>query len=160
MRFKQWIDHVRTALPDVEDITVVERQDDRHRYIVIHYSGGAQVPSWLVSDGTLRLLALTILAYIKNSPGVIMVEEPENGIHPRAIETAMQSLSSIYNGQVLLATHSTVALNMLDPADVLCFAKDASGATDIVSGNVHPALQDWKRGEPEFGVLFASGILS
>jgi predicted ATPase len=159
-RFKQWLDHVRTALPDVENITVVERQDDRHRYIVIHYSGGAQVPSWLVSDGTLRLLALTILAYIKNSPGVIMVEEPENGIHPRAIETAMQSLSSIYDGQVLLATHSTVALNMLDPADVLCFAKDSSGATDIVSGDAHPALQEWKRGEPEFGVLFASGILS
>lgn len=107
---------------------------------MIYYSGGARVPSWLVSNGTLRLLALTILAYIKESPGVSMVEEPENGMYPRAIETAMQSLSFIYDGQVLLATHGTVALNMLDPEDVLCFAKDASGATNIVSGDVHPAL--------------------
>ena len=101
-----------------------------------------------------------VLAYLKDAPGVIMVEEPENGIHPRAIETAIQSLSSIYDGQVLLATHSTVALNMLDPKDVLCFAKDSSGATDVVLGKDHPALQDWKRGEPELGVLLASGILS
>ena len=160
VRFGDWLAHVRTALPDIEDIESRERPDDRHRYIVVHYAGGAVVPSWLVSDGTLRLLALTIPAYLKESPRVIMVEEPENGIHPRAIETAVQSLSSIYDGQVLLATHSTVALNMLDPRDVLCFAKDSSGATDIVSGAAHPALQTWKRGEPEFGVLFASGILS
>jgi hypothetical protein len=49
---------------------------------------------------------------------------------------------------------------MLDPENVLCFAKDAAGATDIVSGDRHPALRDWKRGEPDLGVLFAMGILS
>lgn len=66
----------------------------------------------------------------------------------------------MYGGQVLLATHSAVALNMVEPRDVLCFAKDASGATDIVSGAEHPALREWKRGEPDLGVLFAAGILS
>ncbi|MCU0750215.1 MAG: hypothetical protein MUF13_11785, partial [Akkermansiaceae bacterium] len=77
-----------------------------------------------------------------------------------AIETVLQSLSSIYDGQVLLATHSPVALNILDPKQVLCFAKDDQGATDIVAGDLHPALRDWKQGEPDFGVLFAAGILS
>ena len=159
-RFRQWLEHVRTALPDLDDIDSVERPEDRHRYLMLRYSGGAQVPSWLASDGTLRLLALTILAYLPDFDGVFLVEEPENGIHPRAIETVLQSLSSIYDGQVLLATHSPVALNMLDPSDVLCFAKDDQGATDIVAGNAHPALRNWKRGEPDFGVLFAAGILS
>jgi hypothetical protein len=49
---------------------------------------------------------------------------------------------------------------MVEPKDVLCFAKDKSGATDIVSGDEHPALKDWKRGEPDLGFLFAAGILS
>jgi len=49
---------------------------------------------------------------------------------------------------------------MLDAAQVLCFAKDARGATDIVSGKDHPKLRDWHRGKPDLGVLFASGILS
>jgi len=159
-RFQGWIDHVRTALEDIEDIDTIERPEDRHRYLVVHYSNGAAVPSWLVSDGTLRLLALTITAYLDDLDGVFLIEEPENGIHPRAIETALQSLSSIDESQVLIATHSPVALNMLDPAHVLCFAKDESGATDIVSGNLHPLLRDWKRGDPDFGVLFAAGILS
>lgn len=159
-RFEEWIAHVRTALPDIRDIETIERPEDRHRYLLIRYEGGAEVPSWLASDGTLRLLALTIPAYLPEIDGVFLIEEPENGIHPRAIETVLQSLSSIYDGQVLLATHSPVALNMLDPKDVLCFAKDSTGATDIVAGNLHPALKTWKKGEPDFGVLFAAGILS
>ena len=159
-RFEEWLAHVRTALPDIEDIETIERPEDRHRYLLIRYEGGAEVPSWLASDGTLRLLALTIPAYLPDIDGVFLIEEPENGIHPRAIETVLQSLSSIYDGQVLLATHSPVALNMLDPKDVLCFAKDSTGATDIVAGNLHPALKTWKKGEPDFGVLFAAGILS
>ena len=159
-RFADWLEHVRTALGDIEDIDSIERDDDRHRYLVIKYANGAVVPSWLASDGTLRLLALTITAYLKDLNGVFLIEEPENGIHPRAIETVIQSLSSIYDGQVLIATHSPVALNMLEPAQVLCFAKDQSGATDIVAGDRHPALQHWKQGQPDLGVLFAAGVLS
>lgn len=158
--FEGWLEHVRTALDDIRDIDTVEREEDRHRYIVIEYANGARVPSWLVSDGTLRLLALTIPAYLPDLDGVFLIEEPENGIHPRAIETVIQSLSSIYRSQVLIATHSPVALNMLEPRQVLCFAKDSSGATDIVSGNRHPALREWKSGQPDLGILFAAGILS
>ncbi|MFS8084874.1 MAG: methylation-associated defense system AAA family ATPase MAD3 [Acidobacteriota bacterium] len=160
-RFGKWLDHVRTALEDIRDIQTVERPEDKHRYLVIEYANGATVPSWLVSDGTLRLLALTIPAYLPDlEEGTFLIEEPENGIHPRAIETVLQSLSSMYRSQVLVATHSPVALNMLEPDKVLCFAKDVEGATDIVFGNRHPALRDWKKGEPDLGVLFASGILS
>ncbi len=158
--FRRWLEHVRTALPDVRDIETVEREEDRHRYLVLTYTNGARVPSWLVSDGSLRLLALTIPAYLSDLTGTFLIEEPENGIHPRAIETVVQSLSSMYSGQVLLATHSAIALNMVDLHDVLCFGKDESGATDIVSGDEHPALRDWKRGEPDLGAMFASGILS
>lgn len=159
-RFQGWLDHVRTALEDVVDIDTVEREEDRHRYLVIRYANGAEVPSWLASDGTLRLLALTIPAYLNDLDDVFLIEEPENGIHPRAIETVIQSLSSIYAGQVLIATHSPVALNLLEARQVLCFAKDDTGATDIVAGDRHPALQAWRRGEPDLGVLFAAGILS
>ncbi len=159
-RFRNWLAHVRTALEDIKGIDTVELPDNKHRYLVIEYMNGARVPSWLASDGTLRLLTLTIPAYLPDLEGVFLIEEPENGIHPRAIEPVLQSLSSVYRSQVLVATHSPVALNMLEPRDILCFAKDAAGATDIVSGDKHPALRDWKRGEPDLGVLFASGILS
>lgn len=151
---------VGTALPDIRTIDTVERSEDRHRYLVVEYENGARVPSWLVSDGSLRLMALTILAYVDKPDGVLLIEEPENGIHPKAIETAMQSPGSVYDSQVLTATHSPVALNMLEAREILCFAKDASGATDIVSGDEHPKLRERRRDKPDLGALFASGILS
>lgn len=159
-RFRSWVDHVRTALEDIRNIDTVELPENKHRYIVIEYANGARVPSWLASDGTLRLLALTVPAYLNDLEEIFLIEEPENGIHPQALDTVLQSLSSIYKSQVLVATHSPIALTMLDPEKILCFAKDECGATDIVSGDRHPALREWKRGEPELGVLFASGILS
>lgn len=157
-QFQAWIAHLRTALPDVEDIRTTERPDDKHRYLVICYAGGLEVPSWMASDGTLRLLALTIPAYLSRFQGVYLVEEPENGIHPVAVETLFQSLCSVYDAQILLATHSPVILSLADAGEVLCFKKTPSGATDIVLGSEHPALRDWK-GETNLGVLFAGGVL-
>lgn len=157
-RFKDWIAHLQTALPDLEDIQTIEREDDRHRYLLIIYRGGLSVPSWMVSDGTLRLLALTIPAYLLDFKGVYLIEEPENGIHPRAVETMYQSLSSVYSAQILLATHSPVILSLAEADKVLCFAKTAEGATDIVLGSEHPALKEW-HGETNLGTLFAGGVL-
>ncbi|MFN0122195.1 MAG: methylation-associated defense system AAA family ATPase MAD3 [Blastocatellia bacterium] len=157
-RFQDWIAHLQTALPDIESIRTVERADDKHRYLMIRYRGGLEVPSWTVSDGTLRLLALTLPAYLHDFEGIYLIEEPENGIHPRAVETMFQSLSSVYKAQMLLATHSPVILNLAEARSVLCFAKNEEGATDIVAGDLHPNLQNWK-GETSLGVLFAGGVL-
>jgi predicted ATPase len=157
-RLDEWLAHVRTALPQIVGIRTVERPEDRSRYLVVSYAEGIEVPSWLLSDGTLRLLALTLLAYLPDFGGVYLVEEPENGIHPRAIETVFQSLSSVYSAQLLLATHSPVILNVVDADKVLCFARTPEGATDIVAGDRHPALQGWQK-EENLGVLFAAGVL-
>jgi predicted ATPase len=112
----------------------------------------------MASDGTLRLLALTLPAYLTELKGAYLIEEPENGIHPKAVETMYDSLSHVYDAQVLLATHSPVILGIAEPQEVLCFAKTNEGATDIVRGDEHPDLQNW-RGEVDLGTLFASGVL-
>jgi predicted ATPase len=157
-RFDEWIAHVRTALPDLDTIRTVERDDDRHRSLMLRYRGGLEVPSWVASDGTLRMLALTLLAYLPDFRGVYLIEEPENGIHPTAVETVYRSLSSVYDAQILLATHSPVILSLARADDVLCFAKAGDGATDIVRGGEHPALRDWK-GTPNLSVLLGAGVL-
>ena len=157
-RHKAWIYHLRTALPDLRDISTFERPEDRHCYMIYEYADGLKAPSWLVSDGTLRLTALTLPAYLPDLQGIFLIEEPENGIHPMAVSTAYDSLQSMYDAQVLLATHSPVVLNEASLSDVLCFAKDESGATDIVQGSEHPALGQWQGGVDP-GTLLASGVL-
>lgn len=157
-RFRNWVEHLATALPDLEGVRTIERPDDKHRYLVLRYRGGLEVPSWVASDGTLRLLALTLPAYLPGMKGVYLIEEPENGIHPRAVDAVFDSLSSVYDAQVLLATHSPVILSAAKAKSVLCFGKTDSGATDIVRGDMHPRLSAW-RGEPNLSVLFAAGVL-
>ena len=155
---ERWVEHVREALPDVAQVTTRERPEDRHRYLVLHYRSGLEAPSWLVSDGTLRLLALTLLAYLPDLTGLFLIEEPENGIHPRALETVLQSLSSVYRAQILLATHSPLVVRLADRDQLLCLARNEQGATDIVAGTEHPVLRDWQ-GTADLGTLLAGGVL-
>ena len=157
--FQDWVDHIQSVLPDVENILVQERFDDKHLYLAIKYqSGGEPVPSWLLSDGTLRMMALALLAYMPFHEGIYLIEEPENGIHPKAIEAVFQSLSSVYDSQILLATHSPLLLTLAKREQILCFAKTDSGAVDIVSGEDHPALKDW-HGQISLATLYAAGVL-
>jgi predicted ATPase len=155
---RNWVAHLATTLDDLEDVETCEKPEDRSRYIQLKYRSGLIAPSWLLSDGTLRMLALTLLAYAPNPPKVVLIEEPENGIHPKAIETVMQSLSSVYDAQILCATHSPVALSGLRAQQVLCFGKDNEGAVDIVRGSDHPRLREWKSAL-NLGELFAIGVL-
>jgi hypothetical protein len=157
-KFRNWINHIKTALPDIKDVEIIERSEDKHKYIRVTYENGAKIPSWLVSDGTLRLFALTLPAYISNLKGLLLIEEPENGIHPKAIDVICKSLSSVYESQVLVASHSPIILSLVKPSEILCFSKTSEGVTDIVSGTEHPILKKWK-GENNLSDLFAGGIL-
>lgn len=156
--FGDWLFHIQTIFPDIQDVFVVERQDNRHLYLAVKYAGLEQsIPSWLLSDGTLRMLALTLLAYLPEH-SIYLIEEPENGIHPKALEGVFQSLSSVYEGQVLLATHSPLLLGLTKREQLLCFAKNPSGSIAIVRGDQHPKLKEWK-GQIELATLYAAGVL-
>jgi len=157
-RYRQWIGQLQTALPDIQDVLTVELPDTKHRFLQIVYQGGLKVPSWTASDGTLRMLALTLPAYLPQFEGIYLIEEPENGIHPMAMETVYQSLRSVYNAQILLATHSPVILGCARASEILCFKKDEHGATDVVAGPDHPALRTWQD-SLNMSDLYASGVL-
>ena len=58
------------------DIATFERPEDKHCYMIYEYADGVKVPSWLVSDGTLRLTALTLPAYLVDLQGIYLIEEP------------------------------------------------------------------------------------
>lgn len=158
-RAKHWIGHIQCALDGFKSVRVVDRPDDRHKYLMLKYDTGLEVPSWKASDGTLRLLALTMLAYMPPAPGLYMIEEPENGIHPGAMEAVFQSLSWVYDAQVLVATHAPEFVAVADIKDLLCFGKTDAGVVDIMPGESHPYLREWQY-ETDLGTFFASGLLA
>lgn len=155
-RFTSWIEHVRSVIPDLEDVRDMT-VEERPLTVIVKYRE-LTLPGWLVSDGTLRLLALTVLAYTPMRHAVCLIEEPETGIHPRAIEAVFQSMSSVYDGQVLAATHSPILVGLARPDDLLCFSRSEEGATAIVPGREHPRLRHWKEGV-DLSELYAAGVL-
>ncbi|CAD5370105.1 ATPase [Rubrivivax sp. A210] len=156
--FNDWVDHVKTALPQVEDIDIKEREEDHRAYFSLRYSGGYSVTSSGLSDGTLRILTLTLLAYLPDAPRLVVTEEPENGIHPSAIEAILQSLESLYGSQVWISSHSPVVLAASKLEQLLCARQTPENGVVVVAGEAHPRLRDW-RGGIDLGSLFAAGIL-
>lgn len=156
-RFAAWVAHVRTALPQITGISVREREDDHHAYFRVQYEAGFEVTSSGLSEGTLRILALTLIAYIDDAPRLLVVEEPENSIHPQAIDTVVQSLRSLYDRQVWVSTHSPVVLASTRLSELLITRLARSGAASVVPGEKHPRLATWK-GAIDLGSLFATGV--
>jgi hypothetical protein len=159
--FASWIDHVRTALPQIREIRAIEREGDHFAYFSVEYEGGYSVSSPGLSDGTLKILAMTLLPFLGDEvmPELLITEEPENGIHPRAIETAIESLNSLYGVQVWVSTHSPIVLAHTELHDILATRLANDGSVSVVPGDQHPRLREWQ-GEVDLGTLFAAGVLS
>lgn len=156
-RFGWWVSHVQTALPQIANIEVIEREEDHHAYFRVTYEGGFAVTSSGLSEGTLRIMALTLVAYLQNAPALVVIEEPENSIHPQAIAAIMDSLRSLYDQQVWLSTHSPVVLADSQLSELIITRLDRSGAASVVRGKEHPRLAEWK-GAIDLGSLFATGV--
>lgn len=60
----RWVGHLRYALSDLVNIGWDRRQADNAEYLVLRYENGLEAPSWVLSDGTLRMLALTLPAFL------------------------------------------------------------------------------------------------
>lgn len=84
-----------------------------------------------LSDGTLRFMALSTLLLQPDElrPSVILLDEPELGLHPYAIAVLASMIKSVsVESQVVLATQSPTLLDQFEPDDVLV-ADRADGAT-------------------------------
>ncbi len=171
---KEWCQVVQLALPAVLDVRVHEREDDHRAYLELDYRYGDSpardhsVPSSGLSDGTLRILAYTLLPYLAELPSLLLIEQPEDGIHPRAIDLVLQSLSALSPAtgpsptQTLVTTHSPVVVARTPLQNLICLRRDDQGAVEAVNGPRHPRLVDWQQEAAaiDLGTLFSAGVLS
>lgn len=105
-----------------------------------------------LSDGTLRfiILATLFLQPQRSLPRVILVDEPELGLHPYAIEllAALVRQASV-TSQVILSTQSSTLVDHFDPDDVLVADRVDGGTrlTRLDSGQLAKWLEDYSLGQ-------------
>ena len=84
------------------------------------------------SDGMLRAMALVtlLLQPIESLPPVIILDEPELGLHPYAISVVAGLLKSVsLHRQVILATQSTAFIDCFDPEDIIVVDREGREST-------------------------------
>ncbi len=86
-----------------------------------------------VSDGLLRMMVLASLPEWDTPPSVVLLDEVENGLHPRLIGGIAELLAEIATKtQVVLTTHSPITLNYV-PADAARLVTRGSGGAVVVT---------------------------
>jgi predicted ATPase len=99
---------VRSLVPAVEDV-LVDLDKRRGTLDVQVRQDGVLFSSRIVSEGTLRVLALAAVAANPWGGSLLTFEEPENGVHPRRLDLIAQLLVTLATDrkrQVVVTTHS------------------------------------------------------
>ena len=131
---------VRSIVPSVEDL-MVDLDKRRGTLDILIRQDGVDYSSRIVSEGTLRVLAVCAIAVNPWGGSLLAFEEPENGVHPRRLELIAQLLLSLaleQGRQVVLTTHSPLFCDAVlkgarsRPADIGLFNVRRDGQATVV----------------------------
>ena len=152
---------LRSIVPSVESLAV--QFDERRGTIdILIRQGGVQHSSRVVSEGTLRVLALCAVAVDPWGGSLVAFEEPENGVHPRRLDLIARLLVSLATEggrQVIVTTHSPLfcdaVLNQA-PSD----REDAVGLFSVRRVDQATSIERFDATEPSFEDSEVSAALS
>lgn len=119
---------LQSFVPNFIEVRVIDDKENKQFIIKLLDKDNKEFSSRVLSEGTLRILALCILEQDNEYTGLLCFEEPENGIHPFRISTMvslLKDLSSDFTDedfplrQVIVNTHSPILVR-----DVFRWSKD------------------------------------
>lgn len=86
---------------------------------------GKRMRARQASDGALLFLGFLALVYLPEPPGLLLVEEPENGVYPKRLGEVIQLLKrmasrteSVQIPQIIITTHSPYVVSLFEPEEV------------------------------------------
>lgn len=115
-------------------IPILQQSDGKGLYFE-SAANGQLFSAAQVSDGVLLVLAYLTVLYLPKPPRVLLIEEPENGIHPGRLEDVLRILRDLvhegHHTQVILTTHSPYVLDLLKPEEVTLCRRLPSGEVGL-----------------------------
>jgi predicted ATPase len=112
---------IKQVAPFFRDFVLeAELASDRVRLRWQQEGADTVFPADALSDGTLRFICLATLLGHPDLPGVIVLDEPELGLHPFAIVQLSEMLrTASRQSQVLIATQSVTLMNQFELDDLI-----------------------------------------
>ena len=116
--------------------------------IKLDCAGAEGVPGHALSEGTLITLGLITLLSSQPVPQLVMIDELERGLHPKALGTLVKQLRSIQGRfpqtQLIGTTHSPYLVDDFDAGEVVLTAVREDGSVVAGTLNEHPEFERWK----------------
>jgi predicted ATPase len=162
--FNSIIDTLKYVLPYADDLKPkITSELERKVYLSLREKNIVEeLPGWLLSTGTLRILAILAVLRHPQPPSIIMIEEIENGLDPRTIHLVIEEMRSFVQsgkGQIVVTTHSPFLLDLLTISQIVVVDRNSSGSPVFIRPEKNNELQDWLE---EFtpGKLYTMGTLT
>lgn len=128
--FQTIVENVRQRFPTIKNLRL-KVVSSSEKVLEVELTTGQRVPAPFMSEGLLYYLAFAAIRYLEPT-SVLLVEEPENGLHPVRVQEVMSILREISeHSQVLIATHSPLVVNELQPEEVSVVVREESAGTQV-----------------------------
>ena len=134
-RFQAILKNIAAKIPGIDKIDTERTSDGR---LLLRFNDkGFQDPFYAqqVSDGTLKVFAYLLLLEDPSPPPFLCIEEPENGLYHKLLETLANEFREHADtpggSQVFITTHQPYFVNALEPDEVWILEKGADGFSTI-----------------------------
>lgn len=144
--YNKIVNYVRRVMPDFQDFELTGYPENPWEIFLTWRKAGVDAvfsPNQL-SDGTIRFIALAtlLLAPEQVMPKIIVLDEPELGLHPMAIHILANMIQQASeNAQVILETQSSILLDHFQPEDVIVV--ETKDGTTVLNRLNSEELSEW-----------------
>lgn len=144
--FTALIETLRYVLPYASDLTPAMTSELTRNVYLQLTEGSFKVPGWLLSTGTLRIVALLAVLRHPEPPPLICIEELENGLDPRTIHLIVEEIRDAVQRrgiQVIITTHSPYLLDLLPLSSLILCERDAAGEPKFYRPADDESMKRW-----------------
>jgi predicted ATPase len=161
-QFEKILKDIAEKIPGIDKISTERMSDGR---LLLRFNDkGFKDPfsAQQMSDGTLKVVAYLLLLSDPTPPPFICIEEPENGLYHKLLETLAQQFRSYVTdwkskSQIFITTHQPYFVDALEPREVWVLEKGDDGFSKIRRASEDPVIQGLVDEELPLGSLWYSG---
>lgn len=146
-KFQSILEKISIKIPGVNKISTEKSPDGR---LLLRFNDkGFQDPFYAqqMSDGTLKVFAYLLLLEDPSPPPFLCIEEPENGLYHKLLETLAREFREHATGQrggsqIFVTTHQPYFVDALEPDEVWVLEKGEDGFAKINRASEDPLINN------------------
>lgn len=128
--YGQIVDTIRLVTPFFDDFILKPNKNEKVRLRWRQKGSDYPLKPHHLSDGTLRFICLTTALLQPDPPSTIIIDEPELGLHPYAVEILAELIEATSRRtQLIVSTQSPSLVDYFKPENIIVVNREKGGST-------------------------------